>query len=139
MLCKQHENEHCLDIFCAECLKAELADARKKPEPGEYSVWAGKERQHLLDIHADCSRISAEKAWQVQQVVIDSLTTKNAELIKAFEGCSKCKGQYEDELKAKDKEIENIKTEIRVASVFLAKDDFWRASVMLEQALKEKD
>ena len=76
MLCKQHENEHCLDIFCAECLKAELADARKKPEPEEYSVWAGKERQHLLDIHADCSRISAEKAWQVQQVVIDSLTAE---------------------------------------------------------------
>ena len=39
---------------------------------------------------------------------IDRLTAKNTELIKALEGCSRCKDQYEAEIKAKDELLNKL-------------------------------
>jgi len=76
-------------------LEAELAEAQKKPGLLVYSIWEEQERQHLVDIGADCTRISAQKAWQVQQAVIDSLTAELAPL-KDELTCEECEQSLVD-------------------------------------------
>jgi len=76
-------------------LEAELAEAQKKPGLLVYSIWEEQERQHLVDIGADCTRISAQKAWQVQQAVIDSLTAELA-ILKDEYTCEECEKSLVD-------------------------------------------
>ena len=76
-------------------LEVELAEAQKKPGLLVYSIWEEQERQHLVDIGADCTRISAQKAWQVQQAVIDSLTAELA-ILKDEYTCEECEKSLVD-------------------------------------------
>jgi len=63
-------------------------------------------KEHCENLAQDKGVIITEaQLSRTLQKEIDRLTAKNAKLIKAFEGCSRCKDQYEAEIKAKDKAI----------------------------------
>jgi len=57
-------------------------------------------KEHLEKLASDNGVIITEaQLIRKLQAEIDHLTAKNTELIKAFEGCSRCKDQYEAEIK----------------------------------------
>ena len=75
-----------------DALKAELAEARKKPEP---------------------TKLQTDFIFEKMQNEIDRLTAELATLKESFAGCAECKKQYEDELKVKDKAFEDMVIEQR--------------------------
>ena len=57
-------------------------------------------KEHCENLAQDKGVIITEaQLSRTLQKEIDRLTAKNAKLIKAFEGCSRCKDQYEAEIK----------------------------------------
>jgi len=118
-------------------LQAKLTAARKKPELLVYSIWEEQERQHLVDIGADCTRISAQKAWQVQQAEIDRLTAENRSLIGEANDYIIKNNELRAELKAKDEKARLFRLEVQEAVESLIGCEDEKALEILEQVLKD--